>query len=252
MWHAVYSNRPFYVEQLENIRVNIEKTYVENKENRVQRLLSQGPRTGRPTQILSPVHSKSTRSKSTDASSNTESTSATTSATTAAIRRAKPPKRLNKGKRAESGSKEPKICWYHKRFGSDSRKCIKPCSFNQKKKKKRDSEVAAASTSVPHSAVSPKTTSSEHVKTNHSCITSSFRLLIKDRLNSLKFLLDTGSEVSVHSPTEANKRNGTSSDLTSLPLPQEQRESDLLLILNKNFRNICEKLYVCVIWCDEI
>ncbi|KAI2808908.1 hypothetical protein BLOT_000049 [Blomia tropicalis] len=67
------------------------------------------------------------------ASSNTESTSATTSATTAAIRRAKPPKRLNKGKRAKSGSKEPKICWYHKRFGSDSRKCIKPCSLNQKK-----------------------------------------------------------------------------------------------------------------------
>ena len=80
--------------------------------------------------------------------------------------------------------------------------------------KKRDSEVAAASNSVPLSAVSPKTTSSEHVKTNHSCITSSFRLLIKDRLNNLKFLLDTESEVSVHSPTEANKRNGTSSDLT--------------------------------------
>ncbi|KAI2795436.1 hypothetical protein BLOT_016752 [Blomia tropicalis] len=121
MWHAVYSNWPFYVGQLEDIRVKIEKTYVENKEIRVQRLLSQGPRTGRPTQILSPVHSKSTRSKSTAASSNTESTSATT----AAIRRAKPPKRLNKGKRAESGSKEPKICWYHKRFGSDSRnQCI--------------------------------------------------------------------------------------------------------------------------------
>ncbi|KAI2800833.1 hypothetical protein BLOT_012405 [Blomia tropicalis] len=118
MWHAVYSNQPFYVGQLEDIRVKIEKTYVENKETRVQRLLSQGPRAGRPT---------------------------------------------------------------------------------------------------------------------HSCITSSFRLLIKDRLNSLQFLLDTGSEVSVHSPTEANKRNGTSSDLTSSPLPQEQRESDFLLISNKNF-----------------
>ncbi|KAJ6218360.1 hypothetical protein RDWZM_009517 [Blomia tropicalis] len=46
------TNRPFYVGQLEDIRVEIEKTYVEAKETRVQRLLSQGPRTGRPTQIL--------------------------------------------------------------------------------------------------------------------------------------------------------------------------------------------------------
>ncbi|XP_025421207.1 uncharacterized protein LOC112691264 [Sipha flava] len=76
------------------------------------------------------------------------------------------------------------LCWYHWRYGSQSRKCKEPCTYNSGK---RDgSSLMTASETIP----SPR------------------RLFITDRISQTQFLIDTGADLCVYPRSAARPTNG--------------------------------------------
>ncbi|GBN18622.1 hypothetical protein AVEN_217620-1 [Araneus ventricosus] len=84
-----------------------------------------------------------------------------------------------------------KLCYFHFRFGSKCfpEKCQPPCSWNQKPQ-----EVKSAVSSATNSAA-------ENVK---EC--RKFRLFVRDRRSNLRFLVDSGADVSIIPATSQNKK----------------------------------------------
>ncbi|CAH8564643.1 unnamed protein product [Dicrocoelium dendriticum] len=89
-------------------------------------------------------------------------------------------------------------CWYHQRFGTAARKCIKPCSFAKKQGNLGRSVTATDATGQHQSRL----------------------IRVRDLTSGTEFLVDTGAEVSViprssdevvsPSPTKLRAANGTS------------------------------------------
>lgn len=82
------------------------------------------------------------------------------------------------------------MCWYHKRFGERAHKCNTPCTYTSGK---RQAEVIAPDNRLP-----------------------SVRLFITDRKSGRKFLVDTGSDLSILPRTQLHKyRPATSFQLSA-------------------------------------
>ncbi|GFU15042.1 hypothetical protein TNCV_3702281 [Trichonephila clavipes] len=79
--------------------------------------------------------------------------------------------------RSRSVNRGSGICYYHRRYKEQARKCVSPCAFVQKK---RVSSVIAG-----------KAEPSKHTS----------RLFLLDRKSGQKFLIDSGSEISVIPPS---------------------------------------------------
>ncbi|GFS60878.1 retrovirus-related Pol polyprotein from transposon 17.6 [Trichonephila clavipes] len=82
--------------------------------------------------------------------------------------------------RSRSVNRGSGICYYHRRYKEQARKCVSPCAFVQKKKKKRVSSVIAGMAEP-----------SQHTS----------RLFLLDRKSGQKFLTDSGSEICVIPPS---------------------------------------------------
>ncbi|GFX02625.1 hypothetical protein TNCV_728791 [Trichonephila clavipes] len=80
--------------------------------------------------------------------------------------------------RSRSVNRGSGICYYHRRYKEQARKCVSPCAFVQKKK--RVSSVIAG-----------KAEPSKHTS----------RLFLLDRKSGQKFLIDSGSEICVIPPS---------------------------------------------------
>ncbi|GFV52533.1 transposon Tf2-8 polyprotein [Trichonephila clavipes] len=80
---------------------------------------------------------------------------------------------------SRSVNRESGICYYHRRYKEQSRKCVSPCAFVQKKKKRVSSVIAGMAEPSKHTS----------------------RLFLLDRKSGQKFLIDSGSEICVIPPS---------------------------------------------------
>ncbi|GFU76074.1 retrovirus-related Pol polyprotein from transposon 17.6 [Trichonephila clavipes] len=126
--------------------------------------------------------------------------------------------------RSRSVNRGSGICYYHRRYKEQARKCVSPCAFVQKKK--RVSSVIAGMAEP-----------SKHTS----------RLFLLDRKSGQKFLIDSGSEICVIPPSPTMNKS-----------PQSNFSLFLLLIIPKfqpmghraplggrapHFEKHCPKLY---------
>ncbi|KFM77448.1 hypothetical protein X975_19249, partial [Stegodyphus mimosarum] len=86
--------------------------------------------------------------------------------------------------RSRKGNTSSNVCFCHNRFGDKARKCAKPCVYQQQKK-----------------SVIPIIAGMTEVSKKPS------RLFLHDRKTGQKFLIDSGSEISVLPPSPKDKRN---------------------------------------------
>ncbi|XP_039429735.1 uncharacterized protein LOC120413094 [Culex pipiens pallens] len=87
---------------------------------------------------------------------------------------------------SRSGRSAEEICWYHKKYGTRATRCREPCQFS---KKLSDRPPVSAEVGG---------------------LSRSRRLLIYDRSSKTKYLIDTGSDVSIVPAQMSDKRNPTS------------------------------------------
>lgn len=109
-------------------------------------------------------------------------------ALTAEIRRLKAQPDRERSSPGSGNSNNESICWYHRKFTSQAERCRSPCQFRQTKQ--QDSR--------------PLETSEVDV-TGHSR-----RLQIFDRTSNIRFLIDTGSDVSIIPVSRHEKMHGPS------------------------------------------
>ncbi|GFX11933.1 retrovirus-related Pol polyprotein from transposon 297 [Trichonephila clavipes] len=81
--------------------------------------------------------------------------------------------------RSRSVNRGSGICYYHRRYKEQARKCVSPCAFVQKKKKRVSSVIAGMAEPSKHTS----------------------RLFLLDRKSGQKFLIDSGSEICVIPPS---------------------------------------------------
>ncbi|GFV20019.1 uncharacterized protein TNCV_1154201 [Trichonephila clavipes] len=81
--------------------------------------------------------------------------------------------------RSRSVNRGSGICYYHRRYKEQARKCVSPCAFVQKKKKRVSSVIAGMAEPSKHTS----------------------RLFLLDRKSVQKFLIDSGSEICVIPPS---------------------------------------------------
>ncbi|GFO21026.1 retrovirus-related pol polyprotein [Plakobranchus ocellatus] len=96
------------------------------------------------------------------------------------------------------------ICWFHRNFGSNARRCTNPCKHFQtfKRKGKRESGPVLDSPSAgPRCFAATRPTSA----TSESNMT---QLFVTDEKSKRRFLVDTGAQVSVTPASWADKVSG--------------------------------------------
>ncbi|GFU30051.1 retrovirus-related Pol polyprotein from transposon 17.6 [Trichonephila clavipes] len=108
------------------------------------------------------------------------------------------------------------ICYYHRRYKEQARKCVSPCAFVQKK---RVSSVIAGMAEP-----------SKHTS----------RLFLLDRKSGQKFLIDSGSEICVTPPSPTmNKSPQSTSPYLLVIIPKFQPMPSILTVdANISFKNI--------------
>ncbi|GAA49140.1 transposon Ty3-G gap-Pol polyprotein [Clonorchis sinensis] len=131
-------------------------------------------------------------------------------------------------RRASSVSRPSGYCWYHTQFGRFARKCTAPCSFR-------------APPSTDKTSIGKRTGRTVEASSVPGLDYNTRRLLLLDRNSGLRFLVDTGADISVIPVTAANSK------LTPSPLTLRaangtciktygQRVLDLILGLRREFR----------------
>ncbi|CAH8514081.1 unnamed protein product [Dicrocoelium dendriticum] len=110
--------------------------------------------------------------------------------------RRRPSRSKSPFKRSQSSNRQAS-CWYHQRFGTAARKCVKPCNFAEKQGNLGRSVTATDATGQHQSRL----------------------IRVRDLTSGTEFLVDTGAEVSViprssdevvsPSPTKLRAANGT-------------------------------------------
>ncbi|CAH8536585.1 unnamed protein product [Dicrocoelium dendriticum] len=110
--------------------------------------------------------------------------------------RRRPSRSKSPCKRSKSSNRQAS-CWYHQRFGTAARKCVKPCNFAEKQGNLGRSVTATDATGQHQSRL----------------------IRVRDLTSGTEFLVDTGAEVSViprssdevvsPSPTKLRAANGT-------------------------------------------
>ena len=77
---------------------------------------------------------------------------------------------------------QPYYCWYHQQFGNKARRCTKPCSYRSERQVRQPTIEACAG-----------------------CGNKCQRLFINDRKTGLRFLVDSGADISVIPTTKKTK-----------------------------------------------
>nr|VZI31062.1 unnamed protein product [Spirometra erinaceieuropaei] len=81
------------------------------------------------------------------------------------------------------------ICWYHTTFGAKARRCVSPCSFTFKQRKRvKPVNLKVCAAKLPDSSNPGRT------------------LYVRDTRSGRRFLVDTGAQLSVIPPTPADRR----------------------------------------------
>ncbi|CAH8673085.1 unnamed protein product [Schistosoma rodhaini] len=80
------------------------------------------------------------------------------------------------------------ICWYHKTFGKQAKKCIPPCNFASTRKREHQGRQLVTTAVTGHNSHESRL------------------LYVTDRRTGTQFLVDTGAEVSVVPPTALEKK----------------------------------------------
>ncbi|GFX62229.1 retrovirus-related Pol polyprotein from transposon 297 [Trichonephila clavipes] len=128
------------------------------------------------------------------------------------------PDRRRSHSRSRSVNRGSGICYYHRRYKEQARKCVSPCAFVQKKK--RVSSVIAGMAEP-----------SKHTS----------RLFLLDRKSGQKFLIDSGSEICVipPSPTMNKSPQSNFSLFAANNTPKFQPMPSILTVdANISFKNI--------------
>lgn len=126
-------------------------------------------------------------------------------------------KRYRSKSRNRSPAPTHNICWYHRKFGKDARKCIPPCKGNC------DADEVAAT------AISSGNTR---------------RLFITDRNTKVQYLIDTGAEISVYPKTKLPRRSRDDICLYAANGTKITTYGHVTLILNLGLRRTFEWRFI--------